>query len=60
MGPISIREQKYTQQQVSEVNLSALSSRTYYGVTSQWRVEHWTNDKSKKADKYLQRLWPPH
>ena len=60
MGPISVRGQKYSRQHVSEMNLSALSSRTYFGATSQLRVGHWTRDKDKKADKYLQRLQPPH
>ena len=60
MGPISVRGQKYSRQHVSEVNLSALSSQTYFGATSRLRVGHWTRDKDKKADKYLQRLRPPH
>ena len=60
MGPINIRGQKPSWQLVSEVNLSALSSQTYFEVTSQLRVGHWTRDKNKKVDKYLQRLLPPH
>ena len=60
MGPISARGQKYSRQHVSEVNLSALSSRTYSGATSQLRVGHRTRDKDKKTDKYLQKLQPSH
>ena len=56
MGSISVRGQQYPQQNVSEMNLSTLSSRTYFGTTSQLRVGHWIKDKDKKADKYLQRL----
>ena len=60
MGPISVRGQKPSRQHVSEVNLSAISSRTYFGVTSQLRVGHWTRDKNRKVNKYLQKLLPPH
>ena len=60
MGPISVRGQKYSRQHVSEVNLSTLSSQTYFEATSWLRVGHWTRDKDKKADKYLQRLRPSH
>ena len=55
MGPISVRGQKFSRQHVSKTNLSALSSRTYFRATSQLRVGHWTRDKDKKADKYLQK-----
>ena len=60
MGPISVQGQQYPQQHVSEMNLSTLSSRTYFGTASQLRVGHWIRDKDKKTDKYLQRLQPPH
>ena len=56
MGPISARGQKYPRQHASEMNLNTLSSRTYFGATSQLRVGHRTRDKDKKANKYLQRL----
>ena len=60
MGPISVRGQKYPRQHVSEMNLSTLSSRTYFEATSPLRVGHWTRDKDKKTDKYLQKLRPSH
>ena len=49
MGPISVRGQQYPWQHISEMNLSTLSSRTYFGTTSQLRVGHWIKDKNKKG-----------
>ena len=40
MGPISVQGQKYPRQHVFEMNLSTLSSRTYFGAMSQLRVGH--------------------
>ena len=60
MGPISVQGQKSFGQRVSEVNLSAIPSQTYLRVTPQLRIGHWTRDKERKVNKYLQKLLPPH
>ena len=60
MGPISVRGQKSSRQRMSEVNLSVIPSQTYFRVTPQLRIGHWTMDEERKVNKYLQKLLPPY
>ena len=60
MGPISVQGQKSSRQHISEVNLSAILLQTYFRVTPQLRIGHWTRDKERKVNKYLQKLLPLH
>ena len=53
MGPICVRGQKPPRQCVSKVNLSVISSQTYFRVTPQLKMGHWTRDKKRKVNKYL-------
>ena len=60
MGLVFVRGQNPSRQYVSEVDLNAVSSQTYFEATLPLKVGHRAKGKKGKINKYLKQLLPPY